>query len=332
MYAIRIGSDSVVREYRVYTLGEFAADPTLNTAPDSNGLYWIFADRTNFLTYQDQLDFIQDYIQFYYNASTRTVLKLSLSKSTNPSSKFSSFEYSNPGTYKTVIPPSATKCVVSVALGGGGGGGRSSEYENGWCFSSGGSGGYIENLSETLTGSATTLKVIVGSGGSMESDGTASSVYLDTTLIAQATGGTGWKSMNAASGGTPNGTAGLAGLTGTGQSLAGVAGANSLLGEGGAGGNPFATPFTPGFKDANGNWTYQQDPDDSCYGGNATGYGAGGGSAGWRIGNIPIGWTNNGQTCPVWCLGSDNKQEYQGYQWPGGNGSGGYVQVLFYFT
>ena len=332
MYAIRIGSEGIVSEYRVYTLGEFAADISLNTAPDKNGLYWVFVDRKNFLTLQDQLDFIQDYPKYYYNAQTRTVLKLSTVGSTNPSSKFSAFEYSNPATYKTLIPSSATKIVVSVALGGGGGGGRSSEYENGWCFSSGAAGGYVENISETLTGKATTLKVVVGSGGCMESNGTDSIVTLDTTVIAQATGGTGWAKMTAAPGGTPKGISGLAGLTGTGQSLAGVSGADSLLGIGGAGGNPFATPFTPGFQNSDGTWTYQQDPDDSCYGGNATGYGAGGGSAGWRIGNIPIGWTNNGQTCPAWCLGSNGKQEYQGYQWPGGNGSGGYVKVLFYFT
>ena len=333
MYAIRINVDSYVQEYRVYTLGQFMADTSLNTAPDINGLYWVFIDHQAFLSQEQISQFIQHYTSFYYDARYRTMIQSSLSGDSGSQSPGTTSiqEFLYPGTYNLQTPPGATSYLLETVLAGGGGGGRSSEYQNGWCFSSGGAGGLIQNVSGKLT-SSQTMTIVVGAGGLMESDGGNSTVTLGTDVIATATGGKGWKSQSAAPGGTPGGNSGLAGVTGTGGSLAGVAGADSPYGKGGAAGNPFATPFTPGYINQDGTWTYEPDPDNSCVGGDATGYGAGGGSAGWRIGVIPIGWNNNGQTCPSWCLGSNGEQEYQGFQWRGGKGSGGYVKIVFYFT
>ena len=334
MYAIQINSVGTVQQYRVYTLGQFAADKSLNTAPDAHGLYWVFVDEKSFLSSSEHLLFITQYPNFMYDAASRLMLQIPSDNQTPPGEEIGNFtiqEFTHPGTFNLLTPPTATSFTIEVLLGGGGGGGRSSEGDNGWCFSSGGAGGLVQNVSDTLT-SSQTMTIVVGKGGSMETDGGSSSVSIGGTVIATATGGTGWQNKAAAPGGTPNGYTGFAGLTGSGTSLAGVSGADSIYGKGGAGGNPFATDFTPGYIDQSGKWVYYHDPDNSCYGGDATGYGAGGGSAGWRTGVIPIGWNNNGQICPSWCLGPNGTQQYTGYQWPGGKGSGGYVKIIFYFT
>ena len=333
MYAIQINQLGFVQQYRVYTLGQFAADTSLNTAPDINGNYWVFVDEMCFLSLSEYLSFPLNYLHYYYNASKRVMIYSSAGPDTGvggtPHTNIQ--EFMHPGSFNLVTPPGAVSYTIQLLVGGGGGGGRSSEYGNGWCFSSGGSGGIVTNVSGALTKSVT-MKIVIGQGGLMEAPGGDSVISLNGTTIATATGGIGWSKQEAAPGGTPNGTPGTAGYNGTDGSNLGVNGANSLYGVGGKAGDPFATPFTPGYLDKDGQWVYQQDPDDSCDGGDASGYGAGGGSAGWRTGVIPIGWNNNGQTCPSWCLGSDGKQEYQGFQWRGGQGSSGYAKIVFYFT
>lgn len=73
MYALRIGSDAYVREYRYCTLAHFAATSAYNKEPDDNGLYWVWIDRTAFWSDEEHLAFINTYTNYYYKPHIREV-------------------------------------------------------------------------------------------------------------------------------------------------------------------------------------------------------------------------------------------------------------------
>lgn len=73
MYALRIGADAYVREYRYCTLARFSSETTFNKTPDNDGLYWVWIDRTAFWSEDEHLAFIGEYTNYFYKPHLKEV-------------------------------------------------------------------------------------------------------------------------------------------------------------------------------------------------------------------------------------------------------------------
>ena len=73
MYAIRVGSDNYVKEFRYCTLWNYGRDPTLSPTPDADGNRWVWVDRTAFWTPEEHRDFLNNYTAYCYIDKVRTI-------------------------------------------------------------------------------------------------------------------------------------------------------------------------------------------------------------------------------------------------------------------
>lgn len=84
MYALRIGADAYVREYRYCTLARFASESTFNKTADSSGLYWVWIDRTAFWSDDEHQAFIQNYTNYFYKPTLKEVWSTYVKTTTPP--------------------------------------------------------------------------------------------------------------------------------------------------------------------------------------------------------------------------------------------------------
>ena len=204
---------------------------------------------------------------------------------------------SGSGTF--TVPAGVYSLTVDV-LGGGGAGGWSNDGNSSYSGGSGAAGGRITGTISVVP--FQTIAYSVGAGaaaytswtgfGAYQPSGSASTITVSGTVHSANGGGGGQNGQqyNAATAGGSagttsnngggftytNGTAGTGGILGPGDygSANGVVGASSAYGSGGSAGNTSGgDTFTGG-----------------SAGGNASGYGAGGGSAGYRDRSAPGSW------------------------------------------
>lgn len=192
-----------------------------------------------------------------------------------PSAMFSSMEkeYTTPGNTVVTIPSGCNSILVEWIVGGGGGGGSGTESQNGGGGGGGGSGGYYTNRTFAVT-AGESLTISIGGGGGYGGAGGASAIYLNSTLLLEATGGGGggngsdWTGGDGGAGGSPAGGTGVSGSSGWDQYAWGW------------GGNGADGPFGGGgVRGYGGN-----------YGSDATAYGAGGGGSGFSDRTWPYVW------------------------------------------
>ena len=196
-----------------------------------------------------------------------------------PTATFTSATYifNSPGTYQVWVPAGGSLLSIEQMVGAGGGGGYASETENGWSGGSGGSGGYRASENYTIT-PRQTITVVIGAGGGALGAGGNTTVYTANATITCTGGGPGggnigWYNGTPGYGGAPNGNPGTHGSSGGNDRASGdgPAGADSPIGQGGHGGNPWA--------------------------GDGQGYGSGGGGPGFRDRTSPWQWFGGSGAC-----------------------------------
>lgn len=169
---------------------------------------------------------------------------------TTASVPYKKIEYKTPGTYTLTVPSGVTKLKVEIAgAGGGGGGGAWESYQgksgSGTHHFTGGNGGRGALVNSTITISSTTVKIVVGKGGTGGSAGgedgtggtgsTGGTSSVASTSAKGGTGGTGGRVGHVASKGS-SGTSDANGSAGTSYGNGGTGGAGGT-GSGSAGAN-----------------------------------------------------------------------------------------------
>jgi hypothetical protein len=205
---------------------------------------------------------------------------------------------------KIYFPLGIKHFTVQICIGGGGGGNGGTEIGDGYGGGGGGSAGYITNYVFSVT-SNDYIECWPGAGGagadyiSNGGNGGNSYVGINGGIAVAVPGGAGATAPGVGGiGVSPGGNPGADGLFGSydGASGYGGAGGSSPWGTGGARGS--FGPYFNGYNSLSGS---------NSIGGNATGYGAGGGGAGFT--------DRPGAGAPIW--------------WNGGNGSTGFIQIYY---
>ena len=73
MFALLIGSDNYILEYRYCTLHTYANTPSLYKDIADDGTRWVWIDKTVFWSDDEYMQFVNNYRNYYYIASRKTI-------------------------------------------------------------------------------------------------------------------------------------------------------------------------------------------------------------------------------------------------------------------